>query len=474
MRVKLDAQPGALIYMSKWDEAGASRSFSFDQGNAMSGGAQLRIVMCSNSTCTTSLQCVSNYGALTTGIATTIAVSVDFSNQTCRVYVDGADVTTNVQGTWPASFQNSTADWTVGGRHNGQDNRDFDGVVDDFFIDNATAWTSEQIWAWHNGRASSGNFPSGTTVATACRGGDDNGGAGGVCQDYTANNHDWALSDGVTHVAAVHSKITAATASSSNALRQNYIVLGQSNASGRGSIAQLTGAEYPNAARIYNYANDGTIVNPAVEPIDSIAGQSAIYPASIEGGEAGVGPALKFADEMADYWPNHTIGLLPCAQGASKVGGYGSSNWTPATVTNRLFGECFSRISTMPAGEIAGVIVYQGESDASNLYDAQNWAYRWSAVIQSLRDRLNNKYLPVVFVQLAGSGPAGANYAYWNELKTNQSTVCNLLSHCALVSAPSGPYAIANLHLATSAQLELGARIATAMKTLDYTRLVTP
>lgn len=181
-----------------------------------------------------------------------------------------------------------------------------------------------------------------------------------------------------------------------------------------------------------------------------------------------VSPMGAFANSMATALPNHLITIIPTAKGGSNLADTAASSWTPAHAqTTRLFGGARTRYTTdLPtAHEIAGLVVYQGEAENADTtaWNANNHRYRMAMIIQAFRDWLGND-TPVVIVNLPVTVPTGYDSTRWTTVRDGISSMCSLIRHdCAVVQAPSGPYADANLHLSASAQLVLGPLIATAM-----------
>jgi hypothetical protein len=70
--------------------------------------------------------------------------------------------------------------------------------------------------------------------------------------------------------------------------REVFLLVGQSNISGRGELSQLPA--FPNADRVVVYRKTG-IAAPAIEPVSDETG-------------AGAGPALAFADRLAEVAPS--------------------------------------------------------------------------------------------------------------------------------------------------------------------------
>src|SRR5262245_8864262 len=92
-------------------------------------------------------------------------------------------------------------------------------------------------------------------------------------------------------------------------------LMGQSNMVGHGELSELP-PDFPrNPAKIWNYTNAYNW-KPAKEPIDSASGQ--LDAVSLDE-RAAVGPSLAMADAFVASHPSISVGLIPCAKGASSI-----------------------------------------------------------------------------------------------------------------------------------------------------------
>lgn len=228
--------------------------------------------------------------------------------------------------------------------------------------------------------------------------------------------------------------------------RQNFILAGQSNMSGRGSLTGLP--TFDNAARIFNFNNAWNWVGGA-EPIDSQAGQID----TVSSDNAGVGPSMAFADGLADLRPSMEIGLIPCAKGGS-----GITAWARSTSRSTLYGSMLARANAAGAlGPIAGLLFYQGEEDAKTLAAKNAYAAKLDQFLADVRSDFGDT-LPVIITAL---GPLDAgDFPYRSDIRTIQQAAADSIT--AVVDAGD----LTNfdgVHLNTASQLTLGGRYATAM-----------
>ncbi|MDC7677499.1 sialate O-acetylesterase [Asticcacaulis machinosus] len=238
-----------------------------------------------------------------------------------------------------------------------------------------------------------------------------------------------------------------------------YLLMGQSNMSGRGDLAEL-----PESLRasdiVWLYGNDG-VWRPAQEPLDDPTNE--VDAVSSDAGKAGVGPGLSFGQAMAGG--SRPIALVPCAKGGSSL-----SQWTPDTSRTRLYGSCLARAREASAkGRIAGVLWYQGETDAGQMATAQVWGERMTTLIARMRQDIGNACLPWVIVGLSDR-PDPLRWPKptdgWAQVQAAQIEVASSIANVGFVSAAGLPKNADGIHLSTAAQLQLGPKLAAAMKLL--------
>jgi len=236
-----------------------------------------------------------------------------------------------------------------------------------------------------------------------------------------------------------------------------YILAGQSNMSGRGAVGELNAAERAIDPAIRFYRNDGHW-RAAVEPLDDARDQ--VDAVSVDN-QAAVGPGLFFARAVRvstrrDVW------LVPCAKGGSSI-----ARWAPGGGRDTLYGSCLARVREA-GGRVAGVLWYQGESDAGrDTAAAARWTPAFRAFVAALRRDLGSPRLPVALVQLSDA-PARpqdeGRYPGWTSIQQQQLDTG--LDCARTVTAVGLPHLPDDLHLTTSAQRILGSRLATAMLSL--------
>lgn len=237
--------------------------------------------------------------------------------------------------------------------------------------------------------------------------------------------------------------------------RAIYLLMGQSNMSGRGVLAEIAPGTLDPDDRIQLYGNDGRW-RRAAEPLDTAQGQIDRVSADPEG----VGPGLAFAKEMLRRHPNRPIGLVTCAKGGSAIG-----EWKPSLARSTLYGSCLARAQEAARfGRIAGILWYQGETDARTDALAEAWAGGFSEMIIQFRADLGRPDLPLAVVGLGDqplTGKFGGQFPAWAAVQASQRTL--RLSHQVHVSAAGLPRNPDALHLSTESQVRLGRMLAGVM-----------
>ncbi len=146
----------------------------------------------------------------------------------------------------------------------------------------------------------------------------------------------------------------------------------------------------------------------------------------------GSGLGLTFAKAMAEA-TGVPIGLLPSAHGGTSM-----QQWEPSRKHmggGSLYGATWERVRAN-GGKVAGILWYQGESDA-NTTDAPHYEARMTELIQSFRADLGQPALPFYFVQLGGwvADPSPDYVHGWNSVRESQRVLSTALPNVGMVSA---------------------------------------
>ena len=223
---------------------------------------------------------------------------------------------------------------------------------------------------------------------------------------------------------------------------QLYLMMGQSNMSGRGVVGAEDRTSHP---RVFMFTtNAGWQI--ATEPVTHDKPKL-----------LGVGPGLAFGKAMAEKYPDVIIGLVPCSVGGTPLSRWqkGGDLYSNAVVRAKL---------AMTRGELKGVIWHQGESD-SNKREAKTYGARLSQMIRDLRADLAVPNLPFVAGQLGEFlYTRGSNNVA--EVKMVNSAIASLsqaVPHTAFASSEKLDHKGDMLHFNAEAERELGRRFAREM-----------
>jgi hypothetical protein len=232
--------------------------------------------------------------------------------------------------------------------------------------------------------------------------------------------------------------------------RDIYILAGQSNMVGRGSLTPAK--TYPNASRIYSFNS-------------ACAWVAGCDPLHTDDGNAGIGPGMAFADKLLDLMgdPTRTIGLIPCAKSGSAI-----AEWAPRWRANSFYGAMLKRAQLAAGtGEIKGLIWYQGETDAQSSSFPLPWLEGVRGLIENVRRDLQLPKLPAIITKL-GPSPQSATYPMWTTIQAYADQIADVAPHdVAVVSAADLiPNAGDPLHLNANSAVILGQRYASAMYSL--------
>jgi len=146
----------------------------------------------------------------------------------------------------------------------------------------------------------------------------------------------------------------------------------------------------------------------------------------------GAGLGLTFAKALVEQ-TGVPVGLIPAAHGGTSM-----QQWDPARKGqggHSLYGATLERVKAV-GGRVAGILWYQGESDA-NPADAAFYEARMTALIQSFRADLGSPDLPFYFVQLGAfvTDPDPSLVAGWNQVRESQRLLLGALPNVGMVSA---------------------------------------
>ena len=165
---------------------------------------------------------------------------------------------------------------------------------------------------------------------------------------------------------------------------QLFLLAGQSNMAGRGSVSEIDRTPHPRVFALSE--NDEWVI--ASEPLHFDKPQI-----------AGVGPGLAFAKEIAEQNPGIRIGLVPAAVGGSSIQAWMPGGYHPQTGTYP-WDDALRRLGiAMQSGELKAILWHQGES-GSGPGSARLYETRLHDLIRQFRDAAGDDRLPVIVGQL--------------------------------------------------------------------------
>lgn len=230
-----------------------------------------------------------------------------------------------------------------------------------------------------------------------------------------------------------------------------YLLIGQSNMSGRGV---LTSDNRVSTDRVVKWNHDADSWVEAVEPL---AGDSSA---------AGAGLGASFARTLADKDPSTVIGLV-----SASVGNTALARWMPgADLYVRAVG--MTRAALRKGGVLKGILWHQGCADASNPMTATNYAVRLTSAVAALRRDLNAPEVPFIagelgrYLQdfrLADSDKVPRLARNWLLLNRQLEQAVSEISHSALVSSEGLSSKPDGVHFDTPSLRILGVRYAQAL-----------
>jgi hypothetical protein len=225
---------------------------------------------------------------------------------------------------------------------------------------------------------------------------------------------------------------------------QLFLLAGQSNMAGRGTVADVDRVEHP---RVLMFTRD-LRWGPAAEPMH------------FDKPIAAVGPGRAFGLAVAEADTGARIGLIPTAVGGSPI-----TAWEPGVLYKETgaypWDDAVKRTrAAMPGGDLKAILWHQGESDgnaeAAPLYEA-----RLRSLITRFRAEFGNPTLPFIIGQLGRfeGRPWTAGYI---QVDAAHRRVAADVPGVRFVSAEGLKDGGDSLHFSADAARELGRRYAAA------------
>jgi hypothetical protein len=228
-----------------------------------------------------------------------------------------------------------------------------------------------------------------------------------------------------------------------------YLLVGQSNMAGRGTIEAVDLSINP---RVLSLNKDNRWV-VAMDPLHTDK-------PSI----AGVGLGTTFGKEMAKADPNAVIGLIPCA-----VGGTSISQWRkgapPTGNWGKLYDNAIERAKIAQRdGVLKGILWHQGEADCSPTNIAA-YQERLTKLVANFRQDLKAPDVPFLAGTLGVWDPK--RHASRKAFNDNLAGLPTWFAKAAVVDAGGLPHRGDNTHFSSASLRELGRRFAKAMQAFN-------
>lgn len=221
-----------------------------------------------------------------------------------------------------------------------------------------------------------------------------------------------------------------------------YLLVGQSNMSGRG---RLTPEDRLTTPKVYSLDKNNRWL-------------AASHPLHFDKPKiAGVGLGIDFAEQMLKSDQSIRVGLIPCA-----VGGTSLEEWSKG---GKLYEAALTRTKLAEeVGTLRGVLWHQGEADCG-IKSASTYGERLTRLISDLRGDLNKPSLPFVLGEL-GEFRVGVKRRS-DIVIQQQQAIPETVANTACVSAKglghNGDYS----HFDAKSLREFGVRYAAAMESLQ-------
>ena len=220
-----------------------------------------------------------------------------------------------------------------------------------------------------------------------------------------------------------------------------YLLMGQSNMSGRGRIEQ---ADKLGNKRILMLTSEN-LWHIAVDPLH------------FDKPSAAVGPGVSFAREMLkNEKPGRCIGLVPCAVGGSPL-----KKWEKG---GALYVQALDRIEkARKIGTLKGVLWHQGETDSVRLEWAKSYQQRLAKMIGDFRDALGQRELVFVVGTLGDYLKGHKKFVYTELVNHALVKVAEDVNDVGCVYS-AGLTDNDGVHFDRPSQIELGRRYARKMR----------
>lgn len=255
-------------------------------------------------------------------------------------------------------------------------------------------------------------------------------------------------------VAFMFISFCAMSQTNNNATQQNqvdssfdlYLLIGQSNMSGRGVITEKFKEE--GNPDVFMLTKENTWV-PAKNPLHFDKPKI-----------AGVGPGLSFGIAMINANSKHKIGLIPSAVGGTSIDTWKPGGYDQHTKTHP-YDDMLSRLKVaLKSGVLKGVLWLQGEADTKP-EKAADYMPKLVTLIKELRRTAGNPDLPFV------AGQLGRYREEYQNINKVLKDLPGKISYTAVASSKGLMDKGDKTHFTSASQEKMGKRMAKKMKRLQ-------
>lgn len=224
-----------------------------------------------------------------------------------------------------------------------------------------------------------------------------------------------------------------------------FLLVGQSNMAGRGVIEEQDKQAHP---RVLALSKD-LEWQPATAPLHFD-----------KPGIVGVGLGGAFGRDIAEAFPNATIGLIPCAVGGSPINSWTEGAFYQPTKSHPWDDAIRRAKDAMQSGELKGILWHQGESD-SQAGLAESYEGKLHLLIERLRNELKATNVPFIAGQMGQFEERP-----WSDDKKRvdraHQNLSNRVTRTAFVDSDGLHHKGDEIHFDSASYRELGQRYAKA------------
>lgn len=223
--------------------------------------------------------------------------------------------------------------------------------------------------------------------------------------------------------------------------RKLYVMAGQSNMVGHGSLSQVP--DFPLAYRIWIYGYNEQW-RAGAEPMSDHTGITSGNSVFFDDEDL-ASCGMAFGNVKAQ---DRLVGLIPCAKGGTSIAQWQKGGALYAAMANRI------NAALEEGTELAGICWYQGEEDTRTL--AKSNAFK-ALTEQFFTDLLNDYGVPIKFCQL-GPNPSLSDRPYWNAVKTSQASIS--MANVSMIATDDLQTISDKVHMNTASLIAIGERLA--------------